>query len=264
MLTVLLLSACTGRLSVDEAREALAAFVANARADAMVGGVVEITTGFTVGAGVEESATRLRDFVESQLPCSTVTREGATVTIDFGTLDDACTWNGATWAGVAEVEVVALDDGAAVQLHHAWSGLTNGTDTLDGEAEVTWDLAAGTREVVHTATWSDGETLVTGEGARTQSLLDPAAGIAGGLVVVGSRSWTVDGALWQLGIDSIEVRPQDPVPQAGTLRISTPAGKEATLLFERQDADTIRVTIEGARREVVVDVTGTSVVPVEE
>ena len=264
MLSLLLLAGCSRTLTLDEAREALAAYVANARADAMVTGVVELSTGFTIGDAVQDAAENLRGFVQSQVPCSTVTRDGATVTMDFGTLDDACTWNGATWAGVAEVTVTVGPDGSEVVLEHAWTGLTNGTETLDGEAEVTWDLSEGTRTIVHTATWTDGTATVTGEGARVQSLVDPELGLEGGILVEGSRSWTVDDALWTLDIDRIEARLQDPVPQAGALRLTTPAEKVATLLFERQDADTIRVTLEGARRPYAVDITGVSVVPVEE
>lgn len=264
MLTFLLLAGCSRPLTLEEAREALSAFVASARTDAMVTGVVELSTGFTLGDAVQDAAENLRGFVQSQVPCSEVTRDGATVTIDFGTLDDECTWNGVTWAGVAEVTVTVGPDGSEIVLEHAWAGLTNGTETLDGEAEVTWDLPAGTRTVVHTATWTDGATTVTGEGARVQSLVDPAQGLEGGILVEGSRSWTVDGSRWTLDIDRVEARLQDPVPQAGALRLTTPAEKVATLLFERQDADTIRVTLEGARRPYAVDITGASVVPVEE
>lgn len=262
LLALTLLSGCDRPLSLEEAGEALDAFVLAARADAMTTGVVELTTDFTIGQAVEDSARNLRDFVASQLPCSTVTVEGATVTMDFGDLEDACTWQGATYAGVARVTLDAVGD--RVQVHHAWEGLTDGTATLDGEADVTWDPAAGTREVVHTAAWTSEGRTVEGEGARVQSLVDAEEGVSAGVRIEGSRAWTVDGARWELGIDGIEARPQDPVPQAGTLTITTPADKVATLTFVRQDADTIRVTLDGARRPYVVDVTGAVVTPVED
>jgi len=256
-LALALLAACETPLTSEEAREALDAFVRSARVDAMRTGVVELTTDFTMGQAVEDSAENLRAFVASQLPCSTVTREGATVSIDFGTLADACTWNGATWAGVARVTVDVT--GETVQLHHVWEGLTNGVETLDGDADVTWDVAAGTREVVHAVTWTEGTPTLEGEGVVLQSLVDAQQGLAAGVAIEGVRGWSVDGARWTLDILGIEARPQDPVPQAGTLELTTPADKLAVFRFERQDADTIRVTLEGMRKPLIVDVTGRQV-----
>ena len=65
----------------------------------------EITTDFTIGDAVEQAAKDLRDFWQSQVPCSEVSVSGATVTVDYGTLDDNCTWRGKTYAGIHEFTV---------------------------------------------------------------------------------------------------------------------------------------------------------------
>ncbi|MFN7142831.1 MAG: hypothetical protein ACK4YP_03580 [Myxococcota bacterium] len=248
------LLACDHTLTNAEAREALEEAVASAKAEAVTGGVVELATGVTLGAAVEDAAEELRAFAASQVPCSTVTRVGATVTIDFGALEDACTWNGHTYAGVATVIVEANTD--AVEVTHLWEGLTNGEVTVDGGATVTWSDAS--RRVVHDVTWTDGERTVQAGGDRTQRLLDPDAGIAGGIVVDGERHWVTDGEGWDLAIEGVEMRGQDPVPQAGVYTVTTPAGKRAVLSFARLDDDTIEVTLTGTRRPQTFEVTSTA------
>ena len=52
----------------------------------------------------------------------------------------------------------------------------------------------------------------------------------------------------QLGkATSVEMRWADPVPQAGSYTLETPAGKTLSLGFSRVDADTISVTVTGPR-----------------
>jgi hypothetical protein len=254
MLVLLTLLGCGETLTSAEARAAVDESVASAKAEAVTGEVIEITTDFTMGQAVEDAAEELRGLVASQIPCSTVTRIGATVTIDFGTLDDTCEYEGHTYAGVASVTVERDDDGD-VEVTHTWEGLTNGEVTVDGGATVTWSASAGTRHVVHAVTWSDDTRTVDASGDRTQALLDPELGIAGGISVDGERHWISNGEQWDLAIDAVEMRGQDPVPQAGTYTLTTPAGKTATLSFLRLDDDTIQVTLTGTRRDQVFEVT---------
>ncbi len=248
-----LLSACGDTLTTAEAKEAVDQAVSSAKAEGLTTEIVEITTDFTLGDAVEEAAENLRGFVESQIPCSTVSRTGATVSIDFGTLEDACTWNGETYAGVASVTVERVE--GTVEVTHVWDGITNGEVTVDGDATVTWDLEGATRNVVHNLSWTEGSTTVEATGDRTQYLLDPDAGISGGIGVDGTRTWVTAGDQWELAIDGVEMRAQDPCPQAGTYTLVTPGDKTATLTFTRIDDDTIEVTLEGTRRPYTAQVT---------
>lgn len=251
------LTGCLETLTWREAADALDEAVASARVTGFSSGVVEITTDFTLGQAVEDAAEELRGFLESQVPCSTVTREGATVTMDFGTLDDACVWNGRTYAGVASVTLASVEAGRA-EVVHEWVGMTDGLFTLDGGATVTWDAQAGTRTVQHEARWTDPEGVErTGAGDRVQSLLDPAAGVAGGILIVGEHTWSGPAGDWLLDVDAVEARPQDPVPQAGAYVLTLPSGKVATLSFARLDEDTIEVVLAGAREDHVWHVTAT-------
>jgi hypothetical protein len=257
MLLWLLLPGCGSTLTGPEAREALDEAVASSRSEALTGDVIELTTDFTLGEAVEDAAQELADFARSQAPCSTVSVYDNVVTIDFGTLDDACTFNDHTYAGVATVTVEKDDD--EIEVRHHWEDLTDGQITVNGDATVTWSAADHTRHVVHALTWDDGKHMVDATGDRTQTLLDPDAGLAGGIVVEGERTWTSAGSEWSLDIDGVEMRGQDPCPQAGTYTLTTPADKVATLAFERVDDDTIRVTLTGTRREQVWEVTSTGV-----
>jgi hypothetical protein len=260
-----LLPACWDRpLTATEEWQSLTAAIQSYQAEALTSDIVEITTDFTLGQAVQDAAAELRDFLESQIDCSTVTLSQATLTIDFGDLDDACTWNGRTYAGVATVQLVsASSDGAEV--HHTWAGITDGSLTVDGDATVTWDLSAFSRRVEHQLTWTneDGDVLV-GTGDRTQALLDPTVGIWGGISIDGQRAWTHNGQAWTLDIDGVLARAQDPVPYAGAYVLTTPSGKTATLTFERVDTDTIALTLSGGEEERVWHVTATGITEADE
>ncbi|MBW2456381.1 MAG: hypothetical protein JRI68_17810, partial [Deltaproteobacteria bacterium] len=181
--------------------------------------------------------------IESQLPCAEITVVDATLTIEYGALSGDCTWHGQTYSGSHSVTIDRNDDGDVV-VHHAWDELSNQRLTVTGTATVTWSFAEGTRNVVHELTWTrlfDGRQGV-GTGNRTQSLLP--GGITEGIEINGNRNWEGKAGQWDLGIDGVEVRWIDPVPQAGTYELITPFdGKDLTLTFERVDDDTIQVTV---------------------
>lgn len=252
------LAACGQQpLTLDEAQEGMQESFEAARMEVATYEVIQITTDFTLGGAAEEIAEAQREFIESQIACAIVTLADRTVTIDFGDLEDGCVYNGHTYGGVVAVR---FDDPAGDRLavHHTWSSFTNGDVTLDGAADVTWDLGDVTRHVVHTATWTNelGDVLV-GTGDRIESLVDVDAGLEAGIQIDGSRSWTHNDEEWGLAIDGVQMRGQDPVPQAGTYTLTFPDGRELVLTFERIDEDTIRVTLTGTRVPHTIEVSST-------
>ena len=259
LVALLPLVACSSALTRGEAAEAISELVTTARIDGASGQVLQVSTDFTIGAAVEASAQNLRDFLASQAPCSTVNVSGATVTVDFGDGADTCLWNGESWSGIAILELEAGADGTWT-VHHAWEGLTHGREVLDGAAEVTWAPADATRTVAHDLTWTNGTDEVVSTADHVQAVLDPSEGWRAGLRIDGARTWTHDGRDWELRANGIEVRAADPVPQAGSWTLTLPNGKTATLTFVRQDAATIRVTLEGGRDPYVVDVSALGLV----
>jgi hypothetical protein len=229
-----------------EVQDALQASMTATKVGELTGEIVEITTDFTLGQAVADAADELAAFLQSQVECATVTLEDATLTIDFGSLDDACSYNGHTYAGVAVVTVERAAE-ADVLVHHEWIGLTNGEITLDGSADVAWTLDDATRQVDHDVLWSDAEhSDVHSTGSRLQSGID--GDWMEGIVIDGERAWTVDGATYALSIDAVQWRWDDPVPESGAYGLTIPSGKHADLWFERVDEDTIAVTLEGGRR----------------
>jgi len=246
-------------LTYEEALEALEEAAVSAKGEAMTMGIIEISTEFTMGDAVEAAAQELYDFLVSQIDCSEVSLDGNTVTVDFGTLDDACVYSGYTYAGLWAITIES-NDADGVQVTHQWTGLTNGDLSLDGSADVDWSAGATSRHVVHEVSWTDAEHSLVASGDRTQSLLDPADGLDAGIVVDGSRQWTSETGDWLLDIDQVEMRGQDPVPQSGVYSLTTPVDKVLTLTFERLDDDTIKCTLEGTRRTWVFEVTSAGVV----
>ncbi|MFT3925050.1 MAG: hypothetical protein QM778_21120 [Myxococcales bacterium] len=255
------LSSCLDpALTRDEAQDAVDSITLATSAETLGYDVIEISTQFTLGKAVEQAAEQLRSFAVSQIPCSNVSLLGTTITVDFGGLDDACTYRGHTYAGVVQYTVEAAS--GMLQVHHEWLGLSNGTTTVDGSADVTWTGADATRHVSYhiTATSTDQPGTLDMSGAITQTLLDQTpsltGGTGGGIEINGTREWFIqEGDTWKLDVEHVQARAQDPVPQAGRYRLTTPSDKEVTMTFGRISATEIRVTVVGPRnRTYEIDV----------
>lgn len=259
LLSTLSLAACGDReLTRAEGREAVEAAISSARGEAATTEVIAVSTDFTLGGAAQDAAEELRAWWAAASPCAAVSRDGATVTVDFGDLSDDCTYDGHSYGGAVTV-TVDRTEASDVGVSWTFEAFTNGDVTVDGAAEVTW--ASGdnpSRRVVHALSWDRQGELVDASGDRTQTLLDVDAGLSGGIEINGERAWSAESGEWSLDIDGVEARPQDPIPQAGTYTLTTPNGKTATLSFERVDDDTIRATLSGVRGgDVVYEVSAT-------
>ncbi|MBL9100536.1 MAG: hypothetical protein JNL82_06250 [Myxococcales bacterium] len=252
------LAACDfGGATAAELRMAVDESVATGQAEAVQQDIIEISTSFTLGDAVQTAIAELQAFIAAESACAVVTADGDHgVTIDFGDLADDCTYKGRHYAGVLHISVELKDDSTVVT--HTATGFSNGALTLDGTAVVTW--TADSRHVVTDLTFDREGRVTTVEGDRTQRLLDADAGLAGGIVVDGTRDWSNDRGEFALGIEDVEMRPVDPVPQAGTYELTLPSGNTASLVFTRIDADTIEVRVDGPRRDRVYHVTSTGAV----
>lgn len=236
-----------------ELREALDEIVVAGQAQAVENQILEITTDFTLGEAAQTIAANLRAALESQIPCSTITVEDNLVTLDFGGLDDTCVYNGQTFAGVITLEISYDEADHRALVDHTYKDLSNGTVTLNGSKLVTWDEES--RHVVSDLmVLRDGQS-VHSTSDRVMTLLDPAAGLAGGIVINGAHHWDNTRGPWDLAVDGVEIRWIDPVPQAGHYTLDTPKGKTIDLAFTRVDADTIAVTLSGGGRERIFHVT---------
>ena len=238
-----------GEATAAQMRQAMEEIVLTGEAQGLEDGVVEITTSFTIGDGVEAIVEEVRAFAESQAPCSTVeSPERGTLVLDFGVLEDSCEYRGKTYAGVATVSFEVTDD--AVLVTHTYDGITNGRVTLDGDARVTWQDRSRRVETDFTFSGENGTLEVNSD--RTQT---PLGGLGDGIQVVGTRDWTSARGTWELDIDDVQMRAVDPVPQAGSYSLTTPQEHVLGLAFERIDEDTIEVTMTGGRRDRVFRVT---------
>lgn len=259
LLLPMLLCGCTTRMSYREALEAVGEAAFSTRGESLTEDIIEISTDFTIGEAVEDAAAELAAWLESQIDCSTVTLDGPTITVDFGTLDDQCIYNSHTYAGLWAVTIQSnlVDE---VVVDHEWTALTDGEVTLDGTAQVTWSSSAHSRHVVHDVTWVDEDGTVEASGDRLQELIDPVEGISAGIVVNGDRDWNSGTGEWSLDIDAVEMRGMDPVPQAGVYTLTTPALKVATLTFTRLDANTIECVLASGSDSWTFEISSTGVV----
>lgn len=235
-------------LTRGEATQALEQASDAGQAEGLTSASIDIATNFTIGGAVKAGAEELRTFIDTQLPCAEVMLEDATLTVVYGAKPGVCTYRGHEFSGTHVISVERNAD-AEVAVHHEWIDLSNGVVSLDGSADVTWSAKDKTRRVQHSSQWqhlASGRTGV-GSGDRTQSALD--AGLSEGIRVDGERNWEGAKGRWNLAIDGVELRWTDPVPQAGSYTLTTPFDKTVSMLFERVDAGTIKVTVAGPRRD---------------
>ncbi|HVU03934.1 MAG TPA: hypothetical protein VHE30_19380 [Polyangiaceae bacterium] len=254
-LFLLSLSGCQRRedsLTAEEAAQASEELQVGSTAESLSGQAIEVGTHFTIGGAVEAAANDVKAFVNSQMACADVTLSGHTLTIEYGA-HDVCLWNGKTITGTHEITVTKTD-ASEVVVDHVWTNLSNGTHELSGTAHVTWNSADPSRHVQHDLTWTrlrDGRTG-HGTGDRVQKPLN--GDLTVGFTETGDRTWDGARGHWALGIDDLEMRWVDPIPQAGTLTLETPFDKTVTVAFERKDADTIAMTFHGPRGSITIDV----------
>ena len=255
-------SACGGddeeTLTNAEALEALGQALTSSEGEAVVVGVVEITTNFTIGEAVETAIEELRAFLESQIDCSEVSIVDTTLTIDFGILADNCVYRGYTYAGIAAVTLVA-NDADSVQVEHNWTNLTNGLTSVTGTGDVTWSASNTSRHVVHELNWDHNGADWQASGDRLQQLIDPATGLEAGVQIDGVRDWDNEHGNWHLTINAVQMRPQDPVPQAGRYVLTTPEAKTLTLEFERVAENVIEATLSGTRKDWIFRITAAGI-----
>ncbi|MGB0679194.1 MAG: hypothetical protein ACPGUV_05990 [Polyangiales bacterium] len=244
---VLLLLGCE-ELTRQEAQEAVDELQLSAQTTALTANSIELGTSFTLGAAVETAAVELRDFIRGQLPCATLSLQGATLSIDYGSTGSGCTYRGVAYFGQHAITLERADANETV-VQHRWTAMRNSVVQVDGEATVRWQREAQTRSVSHQLTWTrlaDG-VQVEGRGERSQQALPD--GIEVGFQVDGDRAWTSVRGDWQLDIEGVQMRWTDPVPQAGRYTLTTPADKQLSVGFTRLDASSIEVIVTNARRE---------------
>lgn len=244
-------------MTYAEMREAMDQVVLTGQAISLENSVTEITTSFTIGDAVDAAREEVASFLESQMPCSDVTYDGdAGLTIDFGDLGDACEYRGRTYAGVVNLQFSV--EAGSVDVAHTYEGLTDGIVTIDGTSDVRW--TDGTRHVINSFTFANDTTSVNLESDRIQTLIDPELGLEGGVEVNGWRRWGGENFGWRTEIDGVEVRLQDPVPQAGSYTVTTDRDKEVVMSFARVDEDTIEVRITGGWTDRRFNVTSSGAV----
>lgn len=251
--SLVLAPGCFGQLlSLEEMRAAIDGVVTMGQARQAVDDVVEISTSFTIGDGVEAIIEEVRAFLESQAPCSTVEIDpGRSLRIDFGELGDACTYRGRTYAG--EVLYTFEVSGSDVLVTHEYTDFRSEQVTINGRSDVVW--GGGAREVTTDYEIVGTRATLQEHGTRVMRWIDESQGLGGGVRIDGDSRWDGPLGVWDLNIDGVEARGQDPVPQAGAFELVTPRDILATLSFSRIDEDTIEVRLEGPRQERIYHVT---------
>jgi hypothetical protein len=237
------------QMGMLEALDALDQVNRSGRGEQATAEPIEVSTDFTIGGALEQAAQTIAAFWDSQAPCTDVTLEGAVLTVDYGTLEDDCRWNGRTFAGVNTIEVSSTTPGE-LAVDHSWDAFTNGEVTVEGDALVTWSGEDLTRRVETEHTFTDeasGETVdVLGD--HVAGRIDEDVPVwQSGFTLEGWREWTTDGGDWSLTMEGLELMLLDPAPQAGTSVVTAPSGKTLTIEYGRVDDDTVSATLIGVR-----------------
>ena len=244
-------------LTVAEMRAALNEAVESGQVQQLENGIVEITTDFTIGDGVEQIRQHIEEVLAACAETQVVAMDDVTIDIDFGPASNPCAFEGHEYSG--KVRIVIDRAGDEVTVNHTYTDLSNGTYTLSGTKDVTWSegAAAGTveRRIVSDVGWDGPRGRVDHQSERVMTFLDWLGGPTQRIQIDGDHTWQRSADDWRLDVNQVEFRLIDPVPQDGSYVLTTPEGKTATLTFDRVDEDTIAVTVEGLRRDRVFHVT---------
>jgi hypothetical protein len=250
----LMLTACPKDKAEDatpmtsaEASEAVDEANVSSQASALTSSSIEITTNFTIGKAVQEAAAEVRTFIQSQLPCADVALADATLTVTYGAKPGSCTYHGHTFSGSHSIKVTKNDQ-SQVLVDHTWTNFSNGVVKVSGTANVTWDLSEKFRNVKYDATWTRLKDGRTGKGTGDVTQTPLGGGLAEGIEVNGARAWQGQAGKWDLAIEGVRMRWEDPVPEAGMYRLASPKNRSLQLSFQRVDADTIQVTVSSGNR----------------
>jgi hypothetical protein len=242
-------------LTETEAREAVYEVNRISRPDAASAEVIDLSTDITIGDRIDTIVDRWQAFWESQAPCNTVTLLGNVITVDFGTLDDSCTFDGNTYAGVDTITLTQiLDFDSDLRVDHEWDGFTDGTVSLTGHTGVYWS-GEGLRhaEADYVVTNFVDDTAIEVTGQHTISRLDPALPVAeGGFALDGERSWDGGSGGWTLQMNELALMLDDASPHDGDVLVTGPQGREMTIEYSRIDADTTRAVVTGPEGNVFV------------
>jgi hypothetical protein len=242
-------------LTETEAREAVWQVNRISRPDAASAEVIDLSTDITIGDRIDLITDRWQEFWENQAPCNTVTFAGNIVTIDFGTLEDACVFDGHTYAGIDTITLTQiLDFDADLRVDHDWDGFTNGTVTMTGHTGVYWN-GEGARhsELDYVVTNFVDDTSIEVVGQQTIRRLDEALPVAeGGFQLDGDRTWDDGSGAWTMELNELSLLVDDASPHAGDVVITGPQGKQMTIAFSRVDDDTTQAIVTGPEGEVFV------------
>lgn len=246
-------------VTASEASQALTESTADSQAATLTQNTIEISTNFTIGKAVADAAGELKTFIATELPCAELDLAGSTLTVTYGAKPGNCTYHGQTFTGEHAITLTKTDAGD-VEVDHKWTAISNGLVRVNGTAHVTWSLANASRHVTYDLDWTRVADNLTGDatGDVTQAALPE--GVTTGIEINGSRSWTGAAGKWDLTVSGVQVRWQDPVPQAGSYRLATPNNKSLSLTFARVNDTTIDVTLASGTRSFSFDVaeTGTA------
>jgi hypothetical protein len=247
-----LAAACdTDDVRDDEMRSAVDEVVATGEAHGLESDLLELTTTDDGEDPPSRDHHGLRDkmhaLIASQIPCSTLTKVGEdTLVIDFGTLDDECTFRDRTWAGIVTISYATKGD--AIVATHDFDGITDGRVTIDGSATVT--RTGESRHIVTDFSFDGPEHGFTATSDRVQTPLADGSGVH----IDGTREWMREHGKVHVDIEGVEVRRGDSVPQAGSYEITREGGNVLTMSFTRADDENIVVTVDGPKGEKVFTV----------
>jgi hypothetical protein len=96
----------------------------------------------------------------------------------------------------------------------------------------------------------------TGHGTGDVRQTPLSGGLAEGIQIDGNRTWQGPAGRWDLSIQSVQARWEDPVPQAGKYVFATPKNRTIELSFTRIDANTIECTLSSGGKSFSFDVKG--------
>jgi len=228
---------------------------------------VDLSDETTIGERIEDSLDSIDAFWSSQSDCIDVSLQVDGILVDFGSLDDNCTFRGRTFAGLDLIDIDV--DAEETAMLHTFTAFTDGTRVLDGDVDVSWsDDDQRYLRANYVVADLEETTLVEVDTDHRLKPLDPNQSIGGyGFVLDGDRVRTEGDVSTTLRFDAVEMKVDRVAPSGGGVVWTSADGTVTRMDFEelsdtltrtrvQQDGDTVAYTflVEGSGEITLDDV----------
>ena len=204
------------------------------------------------GLEASEALGALEGWVQEELACASALQELplSRLSLSFDGAGAGCSYGGAELSGALKLEVPS-DEGATWLARVSHIGFRAGAGTVTGDAVLEEGGALGAQLELESIWWGTEELELTGGLLELDTAGTPQEPQARAVAL--SLAWYDEQGRWELLADDLSLRPGASMPDAGSIGMSDPLGRVATIHFEQAPSGASLARFSGIREEWVFE-----------